>query len=313
MNQFSVTVLGSSSALPTSKRFTSAHVMNIHERFFLIDCGEGTQVQLRRFKVRFGKIDHVFISHVHGDHILGIFGLLSSFNLLGRTKALHIYGPADIKIIIDDHFKYYEHDRKFKIVYHFIEPNEKQVIYEDKSVFIEAISLKHRVDTFGFLFHEKRRPNHMKKEKIEEYSIPVLKIPEIIQGADFITEEGELIKNEELTYPSYTPRTYAYISDTMFDESIVPHIKDFHLLYHESTFLEEHHELAKETYHSTARQAAEVAEKANVRKLLLGHFSTRYKRIERFEEEAAAVFPNIVLAEDGLRIDVPCDDEKSDF
>lgn len=297
-----MTVLGSSSALPTSKRFTSAHVLNIHERFFLIDCGEGTQIQLRKFRIRFGRINHIFITHLHGDHTLGLFGLLSSFNLLGRENDLHVYGPAELKQVLEDHFTYYEKDRKFKIVYHLLYPGKHKCIYEDRGLSIHAIPLKHKTPTFGYLFREKRRPNHMRKEKIREYNIPLREINDIKNGADFQTDRGQIIKHEELTYPSYHPRSYAYISDTLYDESLIPHIQGINMLYHEATFLDEHQDIAAITYHSTARQAASLARKARVHKLLLGHFSTRYKHTERFFAEACEEFPDTILAEDGLSI-----------
>ncbi len=301
---FSVTVLGNSSALPTSKRFPSACVLNVHERFFLIDCGEGTQIQLRRCKIKLGKINHIFISHLHGDHIFGLFGLISTFNLIGRKSDLHIYANKNIEVILNNHFKFFDKNREYNIVYHFLKEGKDELIYEDKNLIIKAFPLKHRIPTHGFLFNEKKRPNHIRKELINKYNIPIKKINDIKYGEDFVTEEGEIIRNNILTTPSYIPRSFAFCSDTLYNENIVSIIKNVDLLWHEATFLNNLKNRAEETYHSTAEDAANIAKFAEVKNLLLSHFSSRYKDLDVIKSEAATVFKNIYIAEEGMEFGI---------
>lgn len=296
---FSVTVLGSSSALPTSKRFPSACALNVHERFFLVDCGEGTQIQIRKYRIKLSKINHIFISHLHGDHFFGLFGLISSFNLIGRNADLWIYAHRDIKRILNSHFKYFDQNRDYNIKYRFLNYEKEELIYEDKNMYVKSIPLKHRIPTCGFLFEEKKRPNHIIKDKIEEYKIPVKNIPDIKNGEDFFTEEGVKISNSELTFPSYKPRKFAYCSDTAYDESIIKSIKDIDLLWHEATFLNDQKSRVKETFHSTAEQAAQIAKAGNVGNLILSHFSSRYKDLSKFKEESGRIFENVYLAKEG--------------
>ncbi|MBN1251589.1 MAG: ribonuclease Z [Bacteroidales bacterium] len=294
---FSITVLGSSSALPTAKRFPTAHLLNAYERFFLIDCGEGTQIQLRKFKLKFSKINHIFISHLHGDHYFGLFGLLSSFSLLGRRNALNIYAHSELENILNNQFKYYE--LQFKINFHKLPVNSSEIIYEDKNIFIETFPLKHRIPTNGFLFKEKKRDLNLRKDVVQEYKLSVKDILSIKQGNDYFWENGEIIKNTQLTHLPYKTRAYAFCSDTAFYPEIVKYISNADILYHEATFTEEMKDRAKNTYHSTALQAAEIAKMANVKKLLIGHFSSRYKDISILENEARSIFENTLAVIEG--------------
>ena len=297
---FSFTILGSSSALPTSDRFPAAHVVNIHERFFLADCGEGTQIQLRRNKIGFGKINHILISHVHGDHTFGLFGLISSFSLLGRKSDLHIYANPLLKSILDDHQKYYyDYPLPFRIVFHPIGSKKKDLIYEDEKVEIHTIPLKHRIPACGFIFSEKAPMLNLRKEMILYHKIPVKEMVNIKMGHDFINEKGEIIPNRVLTLPPVKPRSLAYCTDTKYTESILPHIKNVDILYHEATYLHNMHDRASETGHSTARQAGQLAGKAQPGKLIIGHFSARYKTTDILVEEARSEFPETYAAIDG--------------
>ena len=296
---FTLNILGSSSALPTSTRFPTAHLLNIDEHFFLIDCGEGTQIQLRKYKLRFGRIHHIFISHLHGDHIYGLWGLISSYGILGRKEDLHIYAPPEIEQIVSNHLYLYENTLPFNIIYHYLNCNRSERIFENDKLFVETIPLKHRIPTCGFLFKEKVRSRNIKKELIELYNIPIREILKIKKGADFVTEDGKVIPNKKLTKPPYNPRSYAYCSDTVFNESIITKIKNVDLLYHEATYKHDLEKLAKETFHSTSMQAATIANKANVKKLLIGHFSARYKDISLLLEEAKSIFENTYAVEDG--------------
>lgn len=296
---FEVTILGSSSAVPTSKRNLTAHVLNVHERFFLIDCGEGTQIQLRRNKIRFGKINHIFISHLHGDHIFGLFGLISTFNLLNRNQNLHIYAHAELENILNRHIDYFERNLSFKIIYHHINPKKHETIYEDSKLSVETIPLKHRVPCCGFLFKEKPHLRNIKKDFLEKTDVPIIQLQKIKEGEDFISDSGDVIPNEEITIPAFKQRSYAYCTDTAYSEKIIPIIKDVDLLFHEATYANNLKKQAKETFHSTAEQAAIIAKKANAGKLLIGHFSARYKDLSQLIMEAEAVFKQTQVAEDG--------------
>jgi ribonuclease Z len=295
---FELTVLGSSSALPTSTKFPSAQVLNVHERFFLIDCGEGTQMQLRKAKIKFGRIDHIFISHLHGDHIFGLFGLLSTYNLLGRRKTLHLYGHSQLNTILDFYIRLFAQDSSFSIEIHSLTERIFQKIYEDKVVEIFAFPLKHRVPTFGYLFREKSRPMNLKKESIKKYNLSLNQILEIKNGKELVTTSGEIIPNAELTIAPFKSRSFAYCSDTAVYNKITDYITGVDLLYHETTFIESDKDLAKLTGHSTAKQAAKIALKSNVSKLLIGHFSSRYKNKEDLISEARKVFSETFEAEE---------------
>jgi len=296
---FSVRILGSSSALPTSERSSPAHLLNANEHFFLIDCGEGTQIQLRKFRVRFGKINHVFISHLHGDHVFGLFGFISSLNLMGRERSLHIYGPDLLEDMILDHMKYFQSELSFEVIIHRINPGHSATIYQDDRITVQTIPLTHRIPTCGFLFREKPGEYNILKEKVLQYNIPVRDIVKIKQGEDYTDNEGRRIPNKELTIPPFRQRSYAYCSDTAYDDTIIRYIKGVDLLFHEATFSGDDVKLAESTTHTTSVQAAEIAKKAGAKKLLLGHFSSRYKNIKLLEEEARKVFPDTFAVNDG--------------
>ncbi len=296
---FRVTILGSSSALPTSERFPTAHLLNVNERFFLIDCGEGTQMQLRKYRIRLGKIHHIFISHLHGDHIFGIFGLLSTFSLLGRAEPLHLFGPEGLEEMILGHLKFFQNDLGFELYFHRIQCRRPALIHEDKNISVLSLPMIHRIPTCGFLFREQPRERNILREKIIEYNIPVKDIAKIKQGADFVMPDGHPIPNSELTLPPREPRSYAYCSDTRMNKELLPLLEGVDLLYHEATFAREDASLAHETYHSTAQQAAELAAGASVGKLIIGHFSSRYKDLSVLETEAREIFSDTMAVNDG--------------
>jgi len=296
---FSVTVLGTASAIPNSKRNPSSQLINIHERFFLVDCGEGTQIQIRKNKQKLGKINHIFISHLHGDHVYGLFALLSTYNLLDRNTTLHIYAHKNLKEILDFHEQHFIGNQKFELVFHALPEGESIDVYEDEHVLVSAFPLQHSIPTHGFVFKEKDRLRKINKYKIEAYNIPVSQIMNIKNGADFITEEGAIIPNAELTLDPPPARSFAYCSDTAYTESILPFIENVNLLYHEATFKDSEKERAKTTQHSTAKEAAKIAKLAKAERLLIGHFSSRYKYLDALKKEAQTVFKETELAVDG--------------
>jgi ribonuclease Z len=297
---FSLTIIGSSSAVPASGRFPTAHAVKLHERIFLVDCGEGTQMQLRKFNISPGKINHIFISHLHGDHVFGLFGLLSTYKLLDRKTDLHIYSNPLLKEIIDEHNKYfYQEPFPFNIIFHPFGAGKKQLIFEDDQLEVYTIPLKHSIPSCGFLFREKPLLLNLKKEMIAKYRVPLEEMLNIKRGLDFVTPGGDRVENTVLTYPPYRPRSIAVCSDTRYTESIIPQISGADILYHEATYLDSMRKRAGETFHSTARQAGMLARKANVAKLIIGHFSARYKAAEPMVEEARKEFPNTFSAEEG--------------
>jgi ribonuclease Z len=299
-----LTILGSSSALPTSKRFPSAHVLNAHERLFLIDCGEGTQMQLRKCKIRFGKINNIFISHLHGDHVFGLYGLLSTFNLMGRENPLALYAPENYLPMLNSHLRDFDINLNFEIEFVPLKGNDPVKIYDDKYITVISFPLKHRIEAYGFLFREKPADRNIIKDSIVKYGIPTVRIPGIKKGEDFITKDGTRIKNEEITISPAEPLSYAYCSDTMFFSRLATFVKGVNLLYHETTFDKSMSELAKMTKHSTTQDAAKTALKANVGTLMIGHFSARYKNISGLVDEARAIFPQTIPAIDGTTYDI---------
>lgn len=294
-----LTILGCYAATPRTFTNPTAQVVDIQNRLFLIDCGEGTQVELRRNKIKFSKINHIFISHLHGDHFYGLVGLVSTFMLLNRTTDLHIYGPKGIKEIILLQLKYVGSYTGYNLFFHELDDKASQLIYEDKKVTVHTIPLKHRVYTNGFLFKEKIGERKLDVKAVETYKIETCYFQNIKNGKDITLEDGTIIENSQLTFDPIEPKSYAFCSDTVYDEAILPLIAQVDVLYHESTFLESEVEKALRTMHSTAKQAATIALKANVKKLILGHFSTRYENIALFKEEAATIFSNVFLADDG--------------
>jgi len=304
MQNFELTILGCSSATPTSKRNPTAQLLNIAERFFLIDCGEATQIQLRKFKLKFQRINHIFISHLHGDHYLGLPGLLASMHLLGRTNDLHLYCPEELKEILDIQHKHSQTYLNFNIVYHFHTYVSGDVLFEDEKVIVKTVVLNHRVPCCGFAFFEKPLLPNISVEAIAKYAIPPHKISEIKKGADFIAADGSTIPNASIVSKKYAARSYAYCSDTCYDESLIPYIQNVDLLYHEATFMNDKKERAKETYHSTTEQAATIAKKACVKQLMIGHYSARYKDLQPLLDEAKEVFENTILAIEGETVKV---------
>lgn len=294
-----LTILGCHSATPKISTHTTSQVLEINNHIFLIDCGEGTQVQLRRRKIKFSRIKHIFISHLHGDHFFGLIGLISSFGLLNRETELHVYGPKGIKEIIVLQLKLSKSWTKFPLYFHELESTEAEVIFEDKKVSVETIPLEHRVYTNGFLFREKPGERKLLVEEVRKHNIDVAYYNSIKKGKDIQLEDGTKVPNEMLTNPPRDPFAYAFCSDTVYKPAIIPQLRGINMLYHESTFLEKHIDKAYKTKHSTAKQAAEIAKAAEVGKLILGHYSTRYANLNLFLEEAKSVFQNVELAEDG--------------
>ena len=299
-----LTVLGCYAATPRTFTNPTSQLLEIKNRCFLIDCGEGTQVQLRKNKVKFTKISHIFISHLHGDHFYGLIGLISSFSLLSRVADLHIYGPKGLKEIIQLQLKLSHSWTNYEIHFHELDSKESELIFEDEKVSVFTIPLKHRVYTNGFLFQEKEGDRKLNIDVIKELEIDVCYYKKIKKGGNITLENGQVIDNEQLTFPGEAIKSYAFCSDTAYSEAIIPIIKEVDLLYHETTFLESESQLATKTMHSTAIQAATIASKANVKLLLLGHYSTRYESIASFKEEALTVFSNVQLADDGTTFEI---------
>lgn len=301
---FELLILGTSSASPTSDRNPSAQLLNIAERHFLIDCGEATQIQVRRYKAKLQAIDHIFISHLHGDHFFGLPGLLSSMHLLGRKQSLTIYGPKELKSLIVKIIETSETRLNYSINWVFTNKDGLNLLFEDAKVEVFSFPLRHRIFCTGFLFKEKPLARKIDKYALEKLNISIADIALLRNGYDVVNGDNQIIKNKDATYDPPEPRTYAYCSDTIFDLSLSDYVKGVDLLYHESTFLEEHLERANKTFHSTAKQAAQVAKAAGVKQLILGHFSARYYDLHPFLNEAKQVFENCVLAADGKKIKI---------
>ncbi len=270
----------------------------------MIDCGEGTQIRMRQFKVKPTRLNHIFISHLHGDHVFGLIGLISSLGMLGRTADLVIHAHPDLEKMLRPQIDYYCAEMSYQVIFEPIDPRKHVLIFEDRSLRVFSVPLKHRVPTCGFLFEEKEKPRHILREMIDFYHIPLKEIPLIQQGADFITEDGTAIPNKQLTRPATPPKKYAYCSDTAYSKRIISWIEGVDLLYHEATFSDADIVRAKATGHSSARQAAEIARDAHVKQLVIGHYSARYDHIEDLLTEAQSIFPNTRLAFDGLHLHV---------
>lgn len=296
---FKVTILGSNSAIPTIKRNPTAQLVNHNERLFLVDCAEGTQVQLRKIKIRIQRVSNIFISHLHGDHYFGLIGLISSMHLLGRKKPLNIYGPAKLEEILNIQLEASETKLNYELVFHPLEMDREDVIYEDEKLTISTIPMNHSIPTVGFLFREKLGKRRLIRGKIAELNIPVHNILPIKNGADFIDDNGVLHKNSEVTENPLVPRTYAYCSDTSYFEPIIPIVQGADLLYHETTFMQDMAQAAADKFHSTTIEAGTIAKKANVKKLIIGHFSMRYDILDYLLDETKTVFSSVDLAKDG--------------
>lgn len=304
MEKFEVHILGCGSALPTTRHLATSQVINIREKLFMIDCGEGAQVQLRKSRLKFSRLNHIFISHLHGDHCFGLMGLISTFGMLERTANLHIHCHADLQRILEPQIEFFCKGMPYNVVFELFNPGEQTVIYDDRSVSVETIPLRHRVPCCGFLFREKPTPNHIRRDMIDFYQIPTYLINRIKNGEDYVLEDGTVIPNARLTTPSDPPRSYAYCSDTCYLPRICEQIKGCDLLFHEATFADADAKRAKETFHTTAPQAAEIAKVAQVKKLVIGHYSARYEDESILLKEASEVFPQTILAQENLKIEL---------
>lgn len=298
-----IKILGCYAATPRTISNPTSQVLEIKSHMFLIDCGEGTQVQLRKHKIKFSQIEHIFISHLHGDHFFGLIGLISTFMLLGREKELHIYGPKGIKEAILLLLKLGNAYTTYNLFFHELISKESEVIFEDEKVKVTTIPLKHRVYTNGYLFEEKNTERKLNIDAILNHNIEKLYYNKIKLGGDITLENGSVLPNSELSFDPVEAKSYAFCSDTVYNEAIIPIIEKATVLYHESTFLESESHLAEKTMHTTAKQAAKIAKLADVKHLLLGHYSTRYGNIELFRTEANEIFENVLLADDGLEFE----------
>ncbi|NHN26723.1 ribonuclease Z [Flavobacterium jejuense] len=297
-----LTILGCYAATPRTITNPTSQVLEIKNQMFLIDCGEGTQVQLRKHKIKFSRINHIFISHLHGDHFYGLVGLISTFMLLNRVNDLHVYGPKGIKELILMQLKASGSYTGYNLYFHELESTESEIVFEDEKVIVKTIPLKHRIYTNGYLFKEKNSKRKLNIEAVEKYNIETCYYQKIKSGGDITLEDGTLVSNNLLSFNPEPERSYAFCSDTVYNETILPIIEGVDTLYHESTFLETEAHLADKTMHTTAKQAATIAKKANAKTLVMGHYSTRYGNIELFKEEAQTIFDNIILADDGKEI-----------
>lgn len=296
-----LTILGCYSATPRTDTNPTSQVLEINNHMFLIDCGEGTQVELRRNRIKFARIKHIFISHLHGDHFFGLVGLISTFRLLTRETELHIYCPKGLKEVITLQMKLADSWTNYQLIFHELTSKNSELIYEDDKVEVHTIPLDHRIYTNGFLFKEKEGERHLNMAAVIEANIDMAYFRKLKQGFDVVNKDGVLIDNKKVTIQSTPPKSYAFCSDTAYNESIIPIIEGVDVLYHESTFLEQHAKLAPQTKHSTAMDAARIAKLAKVKTLILGHFSTRYDHLKDFKSEAKTIFPSVQLAADGKR------------
>lgn len=304
MEPFRIHILGCGSALPTLKHYPTSQIIELRGKDFMIDCGEGAQIQFRRSRIHFGKINAIFISHLHGDHCFGLLGLLSTFGMLGRTSSLKVYAPKEYESLFKQQLDFFMTGMEYKIEFVPVDTKVSEIIYEDKSLTVETIPLLHRVPCCGFLFREKATLPHIRRDMIDYYEIPVSQINNIKLGKDWITSDGKVIDNSQLVTPAETPRSYAYCSDTKYMPELYKKIQDVTVLYHESTYASENEDRAKLYYHSTAKQAALVAKAANVGKLLLGHYSARYNCEAVLLNEAKAVFPHSFLTQEGDVVEI---------
>ena len=304
MEPFRVHILGCGSALPTLRHYASSQLVEIRGKLMMIDCGEGTQMQLRRCRARFSKLSHVFISHLHGDHCFGLIGMISTFGLLGRTATLHVHAPGELESLLQQQIDFFCRDLGYDVVFHAVDTSCHQVIYEDRSMTVESLPLRHRMPTCGFLFREKPLLPHIRREMIDFYDIPVSQIQNIKNGAGWTTADGEVVPHERLVEPAEQPRSYAYCSDTRYLPELHTMVEGVDALYHESTYGEDNLQLAEKYNHSTAKQAALVARDAHAGRLLLGHYSSRYDDEEILLREAQSIFPNTFLTNEMLTFDL---------
>ncbi|MDO5761347.1 MAG: ribonuclease Z [Bacteroidales bacterium] len=302
MEKFDIHIIGCGAALPTPRHLCSTQIVNIREKLFMLDCTEGTQLALRKQRLNFSNLQAILLTHLHGDHVFGLLGMLSTLGLLGRLQELHVYGPSPLRSLFQPQIDHFCAESPFPIILHEIDPNKPQAIYEDRSLTITTLPLTHRIPCCGYLLSEKPTLPHIRRDAIDYYHIPLSQINNIKAGIDWTTEDGTIIPNHLLTTPAAPPRSYAYCTDTRYRPQLVPLIQNVTCLYHEATFLSDHLSLAKRTHHSTAIQAATIARDANASRLILGHFSSRYKDEGLLLQEARQLFTNTILAEEGLRI-----------
>ena len=294
---FGVTILGNNSAIPSNDRHPTAQVVTIDDQLLLLDCGEGTQMQFNRYKIKRIKITYIFISHLHGDHYFGLIGLITSMGLLNRLDDLHIFGPAELKNIIEIQLDAAAIILPYHITFHSL--TETTTIVDEKKFTVSCFPAQHRIECWGFVIREKKNPRKIDKDKVVDRDIPKSYYEELKKGHNYITKEGITIPNEELTIENTPCKSYAFCADTRYDESIIPFIKDVTLLYHETTYLKDQTERAFERFHSTTHQAATIALKANVKQLVIGHFSSKYDNLSFFLNEAKEIFPHTALALEG--------------
>ncbi|MCQ2071703.1 MAG: ribonuclease Z [Bacteroidaceae bacterium] len=304
MEKFSVTILGCGSATPSPKHYTSSQVVEMRGKLFMIDCGEGTQIQLRRSRVAFARINHIFISHLHGDHCFGLLGMISSFALLGRTSPLYIHAPQELWTILEPELAFYCKDIEFNVEFQGFAPSAVSVIYEDRSLTVSTIPLKHRVPCAGFLFREKPTADHLDRAAADFYGVPQWDYARIKNGGDFTTSDGTVIPHDRLTKPAGTVRSYAYCCDTAFNPSMFQQISGVSAIYHDCTYRQSDADRAEKHFHSTTADAARSALEAGAGKLILGHFSARYTDENMLLEEACSIFPATVLAKENLTVDI---------
>ena len=304
MAEFNINILGCGSALPTTRHLATSQIVDLRDKLYMIDCGEGTQVQMRRMRVRFGRLAHIFISHLHGDHCFGLPGLISTLGMLGRTGGLVVHGPKEVETYLRPVMDLFCRGMEFEVRFNPVDTRSHSLVMEDRSLSVYSIPLKHRIPTCGYLFAEKPKEAHIIREMTDFYQVPVRCMKDIKQGQDYVTPEGEVVPNSRLTRPAAPPKRYAFCSDTAYNRSIIPSIEGADLLYHEATFAECDLARAKETFHSTARQAAEIARDAHVKRLVIGHYSARYEDLSERHREAEAVFPGTILGNEGTVIPV---------
>ena len=299
MAEFNINILGCGSALPTTRHLATSQIVDLRDKLYMIDCGEGTQVQMRRMRVRFGRLAHIFISHLHGDHCFGLPGLISTLGMLGRTGELVVHGPKEVETYLRPVMDLFCRGMEFEVRFNPVDTRSHSLVMEDRSLSVYSIPLKHRIPTCGYLFAEEPKEAHIIREMTDFYQVPVRCMKDIKQGQDYVTPERECVPNSRLTRPAAPPKRYAFCSDTAYNRSIIPNIEGADLLYHEATIAECDLARAKEPFHSTARQAAEIARDAHVKRLVIGHYSARYEDLSELHREAEAVFPGTILGNEG--------------
>lgn len=300
MADFNLNILGCGSALPTTRHLATSQIVDLRDKLYMIDCGEGTQVQMRRMRIKFSRLNHIFVSHLHGDHCFGLPGLISTLGMLGRTGELVIHAPKEIENYMRPVLDTFCKGMPYEVRFNHVDTHSHSLIMEDRSLSVYSIPLKHRIPTCGFLFAEKPKEAHIIREMTDFYQVPIRCMKDIKQGKDYVTPEGEVIPCSLLTRAAAPPKRYAYCSDTAYSPSIIPIIEGVDLLYHEATFADADKARAKETFHSTARQAADIALKAGVKRLVIGHYSARYENLTELRCEAEEIYPGTILGEEGM-------------